>query len=241
VFFTKLFNTYGQPHGPRKPPQTNDDGPIETLSLRSIARIGEFLRYPKLHLMEMASFYRQLLVDCRKVRLRLDQLTELTLQLQNPLQSYPIVKQHTAYQAAYGMANTFALIIGSILRIFDPSDYALVEDSERISEDVMELAENASQYRPVGSGYMPVCLIAAWAATYGTPKQAKVENTLQDWQSDFKEVKWMKMAIWLKRTLDDLRSKLAISQLEISLVDFYDTTKDVHHAQGAKIEDMGAC
>ena len=154
-------------------------------------------------------------VDSQKLRRRLAKTTELTSPgvigtLSSPTHT---MRLHTRYQAAYGILLTLAIIANSILRAFDPYDISLVEESATFFNEIMALAEHASQYRPLGASYIPMCLIAAWAATNDTSRRAEVEKMLAEYQTDMAGARWMDGAIWLENRFEGLRLKLS-SHLE---------------------------
>lgn len=154
--------------------------------------------------------------DAPKLRQRLAQLTELTSSgAIRPLSPRtPIMGLHTRYQGAYGILLALASTLNGILRAFDPDDMTMVEESASFSIDIMTVAAHASQYRPLGASYVPLCLIAAWAVTEDPPKQAEVEKMLAEYQRDFVEARWMHCAIWLKNRFESLRRKVSTSHLE---------------------------
>ncbi|KAG9238509.1 hypothetical protein BJ875DRAFT_450939 [Amylocarpus encephaloides] len=240
-FFSNMTKTYGESHGPYKPPKSNDlDASLESIRLRNLVKIADYFRNPELHRSQIASTYQQLQTDSPRVRQRLSQTAYSISKVQNPAQAYLAHKEHTSWQAAYGLVNTLVLILGSILLIFDPYEIGLLEDMTTFTGEVIQLAKNTSQYRPLGSGYIPLCLVAAWAATCGTAEQAKVEGVLADWQSDFEETRWMNMAVALKSTYEDLRLRSSLSQLEISLD--YCEEQNLNRAEQAHgIGTTGAC
>lgn len=120
----------------------------------------------------------------------------------------------TRYRVGYGILLALASTLNGILRAFDPDDMTLVEESVSFSNDIMTIAAHASQYRPLGASYIPLCLIAAWAAIVDPSKQAEVEKMLGEYQTDFVQARWMHGAIWLKNRFESLRRKVSTSHLE---------------------------
>ncbi|KAH6674747.1 hypothetical protein B0J14DRAFT_20899 [Halenospora varia] len=243
-FFSRLAEVHGIQHGPRQLAGFYDNAPIESIKLRSLARIGVYFRDPELYLPEITSAYQELRDDAAIMRHRLnewDKLTESSLANCTPLQSYPIIKLHTHHQAAYGIVTSLSLLLGGILNVFRPFDLVLAEDLITFSAEILRLAKNAKQYRPVGSGYMPFCLVTAWAATDGTTKQIDVEKMLGDWQSDMPEARWLDMANWLRGNTENLRLRLAISQLEISSEKIHDTKSAVRPGRVHSADPMNSC
>ncbi len=178
--------------------------------------MGSYFREPELHAAEIAFVYQELLVDSNTSRQRLMEAAESLAIVRTPLESYPITKTYTALQASYGLLSSLAMILGCILRSFAPDDECLVGDARRLAGEMMRLAEDASKYRPLGSCYVPFCLISAWIAAEGIEQQASIERMVEDWQNDFKETRWMNIARWLRGNLDDLRLRYLVSQMQVS-------------------------
>ncbi|KAH7348314.1 hypothetical protein BKA65DRAFT_594168 [Rhexocercosporidium sp. MPI-PUGE-AT-0058] len=212
-FFAKLDDAYRKPFGPKK--YFDKDAPL-SITLPSLANMGKYFRDPELYIVEIAAMYQEALMDYNTARQRLTVSAETLAVARTPLESYPVTKRYTAVQAAVGLIGSIVLNLGSILRIFSPDDVALSADAARFSSEMILLSESAMQYRPLGSCYMPFCLVSAWAATDGTAEQAEIERMLEEWQNDFQETRWMNMANWLKSGLEDLRLRLTLSQLRVS-------------------------
>jgi hypothetical protein len=71
-----------------------------------------------------------------------------------------------------------------------------------------------AQYRPLGAGFIPICLTAAWAATSDPDKQRRIQEMVLDYQRDFAGARWMDGATWLKDRFDLLRLKTMAAKLE---------------------------
>ncbi len=117
----------------------------------------------------------------------------------------------SSYRVAYGILLALASTLNGILRAFEPDDMGLVGESTGFSTDIITLAAQASQHRPLGASYIPPCLVAAWAATADPSKQAEVEKMIAEYQTDFVQARWMDSAVWLKNRFERLRRKLAAS------------------------------
>ncbi|KAL3420720.1 hypothetical protein PVAG01_07165 [Phlyctema vagabunda] len=202
-FFTNFSNTYGELHGPRRPGD-DDNYPIDCLKLSNLAKIGEYFRNPEQYLSNIVSAYQELRDATPTVRQRMNRWTESLVLAGVPLQSYPVTKQLMVFKALLGVSNSLSLLLNTILRIYSPSD-TLIEDLELYTNEIIQLANDTSQYRPLGSGYMPICIGIAWAATSGTPKQVEVGRVLADWQTDFENIRWLETAAWLEQRFEVLR------------------------------------
>jgi hypothetical protein len=112
---------------------------------------------------------------------------------------------------------TLATILNSILRAFDPCGISLAEDSASFVHEIITLAYRASQFRPLGASYIPLCLMTGWAATNDISKQADIEKLLTEYQTDLAGARWLEGAIWLKAQYESQLLKFSTSFLEESL------------------------
>lgn len=171
---------------------------IHSLKLYVLAQIPEYLRYPELHLPAIKSTYHQMTIDLSKMRLTLDDLGR------NPLTK----TLHSRFQAAYSLVLSFANIMNSILRIFPHDDTSLFSEAQGFVEETIALAEDALQYRPLGSSAMPLVLTTAWVATQDISQRSRIEELLAGYQSDFVIMKWVEVALWLEERLNSIHISL---------------------------------
>lgn len=100
------------------------------------------------------------------------------------LSSLP-VQIHAHYQRMYGLALAICLIFNCICKAIDPNGFDLNIDSERYSKEVLQLAEEAAIYRPLGASYILLCLLAAWCGSSDKKTRKLVEVAYVDYRSDF--------------------------------------------------------
>lgn len=127
------------------------------------------------------------------------------------------MKVYAYCQTAYGFILTLATILNSILRAFDPCGISLAEDSASFVHEIITLAERASQFRPLGASYIPLCLMTGWAATNDISKKADIEKLLAEYQTDLAGARWLESAIWLRAQYERQRLKFSTSFAENSL------------------------
>jgi hypothetical protein len=190
--------------------------PIESVKLHNLAKFPDFIRDPEFHFFEIKTAYQELRADSIRLRKHLTKLSERTCVGITSVLSLPSPRQrlHVRYQATYSVLLTMATILNGILRAFEPHDLILAEESVTFPNEIMALAEQASPYRPLGSSYMPLCLIAAWAVTNDLPRRVGMEKMLAEYQKDFASANWMEYAIWLRHRLETLHTKLSLLRLE---------------------------
>ena len=229
AWILKQAETFGPPKPLRtmKPKNADDENfRLSTLELSSLARIPDFIRYPELHLFEIQLTYEQKRIDILKMRQRLAKTGELPpaheIGTFSP-QVSPAAMVYL-YHTAYALLLALALILNGLLRALDPSDITLAEESITFANEIVVIAEQMSQYRPLGAGYIPICLIAAWAATADLSKQSQMEAIIADYQEDFAGARWMEGAVWLRNRFEILQLKTLAAQLEQQHRSVFDKT-----------------
>ncbi|KAF2096262.1 hypothetical protein NA57DRAFT_67772 [Rhizodiscina lignyota] len=192
-----LVKTYGPPT-----PDPRDEFSPHKLAVHSIADMPRFIRDPELHYVDMQYTYQLIQAEYPKLQQRVAKLEDEVSSTKTP--TLPFMKLQHAHQATYGIIMTAALILNGMLRAFEPYNYALVEDSILFTNEVLALAEKAARYRPLGAGYIPLCLMAAWATLDDTSKRAEVEMMLAVYQTDFRQNKFEQLRLKVSgQTLDD--------------------------------------
>lgn len=169
---------------------------VSSIQLRNLTQIPNFVRDPELYPLEIKYTYQQIRLDMPKMLHHMKQTPDGT-------------RMQANFQAGTSLLLSLALIFNSLLRIFDPLDTTLLQDSANFSDESVALAERAMQYRPLGASHILVCLVAALAATDEDPaRNIAVERMLLEYQGDFTTSKWMNVAAWLRGKYADLRNKL---------------------------------
>lgn len=120
---------------------------------------------------------------------------------------------HVRWQTGYGILLFMAIVLNAMLRAYQggASSPSLADESADFIANVLTLAEQALQYRPLGSSATPVYLVAAYAALEGGESESElVEALLAEYQSDFKSARWLDMARMFRARLRSPRPNLAL-------------------------------
>ncbi|KAF2423717.1 hypothetical protein EJ08DRAFT_672424 [Tothia fuscella] len=199
-------------------PQKEDPHGIGSLKLRNLAKFPRYVRHPELCMDEITMAYTQLVEEVPKLATLLVEITNSVRASWSPTSSPPIQAMRLLgiYQVSYGIGLTLAMILNRILRAFDPFNALLLQEFEPFLEQTMKVAEQALRNRPLGSGYVPICLVAAWSATSDPFKRLGVEQMMIEYQKDFPQALWMEMAEWLTRKFHAMDFK---HSLDFLLVD----------------------
>jgi hypothetical protein len=220
--------------GPRS--ETDEMSNIDSLQLWNLAKASALVQgcLDQQRLPDIQSTYRQLRVDCFKLKQMLTQIqTALTAALTTEGSSLSVValrRLQVRCQAGYSTLLWMALMFNVILCAYEqqtwssgvsPSD--LVEESGSLADEAVALAEQASQHRPLGSSSMPLCLTTAWAATaaaddnnnwFNCKRHADVERILMEYQADFPSTDWLQMAGHFKSRKDAITQILRSGRIQ---------------------------
>jgi hypothetical protein len=87
------------------------------------------------------------------------------------------------------MSMATVVIFNRILSCFSSDDElkTLQLEAAEFANHTLTLAEDATLFRPLGSSYIPICLIMAWVSLDDshTLTKASIQTLLSDYQSDF--------------------------------------------------------
>lgn len=89
------------------------------------------------------------------------------------------------YDRIYGIGLVITLFFNCMLQALGIHSDAVQTDAYYFTEEILMLAEISESLRPIGSGYLIVCLTTAWAATRDPEQRGRVLAWLHDYQSDF--------------------------------------------------------
>jgi len=96
-----------------------------------------------------------------------------------------LMKAHAYHQRVYGLSLAFCMVFNCILKALDPNNTDLDIHSMSFCKEVLELAEQAAVYRPLGASYVTLCLIAAYCCSREEKAtQAVIERVLVDYAMD---------------------------------------------------------
>ncbi|KAF2665055.1 hypothetical protein BT63DRAFT_392410 [Microthyrium microscopicum] len=198
--------------GPRSAP--SDMSVIESLKIRALARVPEFLQHPSLYWNEIRVYYQQLQADTATMRTVHTSIQNAFHSPDTPGSALHILRRHhVRYSTAYGIVLCIAIILNAVICSYEPT-ISLAHESAIFVDIVIDLAEQASQYRPLGSSSMPLFLMAALAVTDDLAKRTHVERVLLEYQNDFSSARWIDMSSWLRSKLADHRFDCSLNYLQ---------------------------
>ncbi|KAF1808733.1 hypothetical protein P152DRAFT_443078 [Eremomyces bilateralis CBS 781.70] len=168
--------------------------PMKSMRLSQLAKIQQFLNDPYAHEADIRIAYQHSGFDLHKIReVIIPRITKT---------DYP-VKTRSRFQAFHSVLLAYAVILNNILRrCFEPYNLILAAEGEALVGDIIALAEDGAQYRPLGSSGMPISLMAAWALAKGTDRQTRLEELLTEYKSDFPAASWRQVSQYLERRMN---------------------------------------
>ncbi|KIX10626.1 uncharacterized protein Z518_01710 [Rhinocladiella mackenziei CBS 650.93] len=100
--------------------------------------------------------------------------------------SSPVMRLYGGHQRMYGLALLVQTILNGILRSLSlEHDVNLESESDCLIKEIVSLAEDATIFRPLGSCYMGLCLVLAWAGTADLETRLEAERLYKEYRSDF--------------------------------------------------------
>ncbi|KAJ5383780.1 transcriptional regulator family: Fungal Specific TF, partial [Penicillium concentricum] len=115
-----------------------------------------------------------------KARIVEDEASELSIMKETFIAQ--ILRAH--YLRTYGIGVAITTFFNCMLQALDPSDYICVIESRALVKEILVHAQKSNMYRPVGAGYVIMCLSAAWVVTTDPQLQSMVEAALIDYYGD---------------------------------------------------------
>lgn len=107
----------------------------------------------------------------------------------------------------YGIGLAITTFFNCMLQALEPNDPIYIKESRSLVEETILHAQEGNMFRPVGAGYIIMCLASAWAATTDPLLRLEVESYLLDYYGDFsmlhepqlyQHLEWSRGNIWLE-------------------------------------------
>jgi hypothetical protein len=89
------------------------------------------------------------------------------------------------YQRTYALGLSVSIMLNCVLCAIDIEDSSLLPQAEHFAKETVGLSKAASLYRPLGSSYMVLCLMAAWGGTTDHSIRLSIEKELDHYVQDF--------------------------------------------------------
>ena len=133
---------------------------------------------------EIQPIYEQCKGILAELKTRKTSFEASTPKTSSPTFMTQVLKAH--YLRTYGLGLTITMFFNCIMQALNLDDSTFAAESTSFVEETLEHAAQSNVYRPVGAGYVILCLYAAWAATPDPQLRLSVELALLDYHDDFK-------------------------------------------------------
>lgn len=158
---------------------------------RQALRDGDVEEIAKLH-DETNGLYDALVESASPLRTHYQAAAAKASYLDENDRSHPIFptpldyRLYAHYQRSLAITLFAIMILSCILRSFpsEGSNIALALQADAFAEEIMSVAHDAEALRPIASGYMPLCLIAAWIGV-GEEMREQIEDVMVIYYADF--------------------------------------------------------
>lgn len=179
----RLWEASGSPAiaRPSRPP-VSDANHIECLQVSRLAAISGFTRDVQGSLPEILSTYEVLHTDLAKMKALLSEMSmrpapDLTLSER---------RGQVRRQTGYGTLLVLGMMANWALRVYGVGDPRALElEKDMFVDEVVELARQAAQYRPLGSSATSGFIVTAKAMTDDAVRLEQLGELLSLYQSDF--------------------------------------------------------
>ncbi|KAJ5857674.1 hypothetical protein N7455_008568 [Penicillium solitum] len=196
----------------QSPSSAPDSIPRSTTTLLSLSKFPEYLHHPHSHIPEITAAYTKLQEDAQNIYPYLGQPTEPASL------SSPVLGRRSRHRAAYTVVIALALLLNTILRVLDLENTVLAEESSFFCERIINEADLASCYRPIGAAYAVPCLVVALGTAESPRQLARIEATLTDYQTDFGGFEWRELAMWLRAVFHSHRVREPLVSTEVDVL-----------------------
>lgn len=170
--------------------ELDEDTPA-ALMMRCLANVPNLIQRGRKALREQSGL--QMLVS--ETRCQYQRLTAILRDLHDHLEaaqelSYnchsetSLTMVHAHHQRMYGLGLIICIIFNCILRALAGSNSGFDTDLDHFCENVLSLAVQAVIYRPLGAGYVTLCLTVAWCGCRDEATRFKIERALDDYRMD---------------------------------------------------------
>lgn len=122
--------------------------------------------------------------------------------------SQETLRAHLRIVRSYGVSLTLGLIMNTIVRMYYPDqDHALAQTSQKSSEELISLAKQATQFKPLGATFMAPFLNTVWAVG-DLDSRTQMVPALRRHEIDFEVERATILSGRLKGLLDDMRGRI---------------------------------
>ena len=91
---------------------------------------------------------------------------------------------HAHYARSFALQLAIEIILNSSLTALGSVKVDLARESSKMSEEIVQLAEEVKEYRPLGALYMVICLALAWLGANNEGSKSQIFDLLLEHHKD---------------------------------------------------------
>lgn len=146
--------------------------------LSCLVRLPDLLQYDPAQLPEIQEVYKSLHTTTQAIADKYAAVTADMASTNTP----ESIRKFALCQKSYALYLSMELILVGILHVYDPNDPFLDLQSAQLCQRLIELCIQGSVWRPLGSGWIAICLASAWVAVTDTSQRPAVDSAwLECW------------------------------------------------------------
>jgi hypothetical protein len=156
-----------------------------------IVRLPDFLRYNPELLYEIRQNYLAVQETSKILR---DKFTAAAAAMMDPnpeinyqdpripksLRSLVPMRMHAFYQRSYALYLALEIMLNGVLRAYEPENIVLASEADQMCGEIISLCHQAAMWKPMGAGWIPLCLVAAWSASMDAMRKTELSRTWND-------------------------------------------------------------
>ncbi|KAJ5116814.1 hypothetical protein N7456_001162 [Penicillium angulare] len=181
--------------------------PAEMINLRHIARISTFMRYPDIHHDEIVLIYQRLYQAIDSM-IPYVESTRSSIDFSRCSITYDELAPFLTAQAGCNMIISLALILNGLQQSFGDKDPSLSQQAVFLCDRIASSIESATCYRPLGSSYAPVCLIATWPVASDPITRRRIEALMMQYEQDLNGSRMMGCSLWIRSIFTGLNARM---------------------------------
>ena len=121
-------------------------------------------------------------------------------------------------KAQFAVLLATTMLVNNLLCALMPDDSVLADQVAGFPDELVGLSREVSKYKPVGSGFIPICLMIGSIAASTPTQLAKMTDAMAEYGLDPTHHKWEYWATNMSAKFQDLRFRVALAHLENSVV-----------------------
>jgi hypothetical protein len=187
---------------------------IDSLRMENFAAFPEVLKSPSSHLAEIRAMHADTISDRAKLR-RLIALVAGPNAYPDALPS-DLERVYVRLMIGYGFVITLSIAINRMLFIYatETTDaearVALEAEASELIDNVLYVADCSARFRPLGSGSVPLSLVAAYSLVHDKERTDKLISHLANFQLDIPSTNWLKVAASVRACLQAREVRVSV-------------------------------